>query len=284
MENINISVIHTGNFKLDGGAMFGVVPKQLWNKWVPADEWNLCNWAMRCLLVEDGDKKILIDTGIGSKQSEKFFSHYHLNGNDSLENSLQNVGVKFSEITDVILTHLHFDHCGGAVVRSAENHLIPAFPNAKYWVTELQWKHALNPNPREKASFLTENFIPLQEHGLINFAHHEQFISEHVQIYVVDGHTKGMICPIIKENKTVFYGADLFPSAAHIPVNYVMGYDIEPLITMQERAKVLQKAIENNWIVFFEHDAEFEASTIALNEKGAFYAHHKTQLSILLDN
>ncbi|MCX6176708.1 MAG: MBL fold metallo-hydrolase, partial [Bacteroidetes bacterium] len=231
--------IHTGNFKLDGGAMFGVVPKVIWNKLVPANENNLCNWSMRCLLVEIEDRKILIDTGIGNKQSEKFYGHYDLNGEDSLMGSLSSHGISADQITDVLLTHLHFDHCGGAIIRDAES-LIPQFPNAVYHLTESHWNHANNPNDRERASFLPENFLPLKELGLLNFVKEGDMIADCIEIKVFNGHTFGMIAPIIHWGATkLMYMADLIPAAAHIPVNYVMGYDIQPLITMEEKKSLL---------------------------------------------
>lgn len=269
---MKIHSISTGNFKLDGGAMFGVVPKSIWNRLNPADENNLCNWAMRCLLVEDGDRRILIDTGIGNKQSEKFYGYYYLNGTDSLIQSIENTGNTVDSITDVILTHLHFDHCGGAVKRDSEQ-LIPAFPNATYYLTEAHWNHANNPNPREKASFLPENFVPLKEHGVLQFVNDGDKIGNFITLKVVGGHTVSMICPYIETPEIkLFYGADLFPSAAHIPVNYVMGYDIEPLITMQERAKCNKWAVENGVYYFYEHDVKIACSAVVVNERGQYSA------------
>lgn len=269
---MKIHSISTGNFKLDGGAMFGVVPKSIWNRLNPADENNLCNWAMRCLLVEDGDRRILIDTGIGNKQSEKFYGYYYLNGTDSLIQSIENTGNTVEGITDVILTHLHFDHCGGAVKRYGEQ-LIPAFPNATYYLTEAHWNHANNPNPREKASFLSENFVPLKEHGVLQFVNDGDKIGNFITLKVVGGHTVSMICPYIETPEIkLFYGADLFPSAAHIPVNYVMGYDIEPLITMQERAKYNKWAVENGVYYFYEHDVNIACSAVTVNDRGQYAA------------
>ncbi len=264
--------IHTGNFKLDGGAMFGVVPKVIWNKLVPANENNLCNWSMRCLLVEIEDRKILIDTGIGNKQSEKFYGHYDLNGEDSLMGSLTSNGISADQITDVLLTHLHFDHCGGAIIKR-DDALLPQFPNAIYHLTESHWNHANNPNDRERASFLPENFMLLKELGLLNFVNEGDMIADCIEIKVFNGHTFGMIAPIIHWGATkLMYMADLIPAAAHIPVNYVMGYDIQPLITMEEKKSLLPwLESEQIWLVF-EHDASFCRAQVQQNDRGQFKA------------
>jgi len=264
--------IHTGNFKLDGGAMFGVVPKVIWNKLVPANENNLCNWSMRCLLVEIEDRKILIDTGIGSKQSEKFYGHYDLNGDNSLMGSLASNGISADQITDVLLTHLHFDHCGGAIIKQ-DDALLPQFPNAIYHLTESHWNHANNPNDRERASFLPENFMLLKELGLLNFINEGDMIADCIEIKVFNGHTFGMIAPIIHWGATkLMYMADLIPAAAHIPVNYVMGYDIQPLITMEEKKSLLPwLESEQIWLVF-EHDAIFCRAQVQQNDRGHFKA------------
>jgi glyoxylase-like metal-dependent hydrolase (beta-lactamase superfamily II) len=264
--------IHTGNFKLDGGAMFGVVPKVIWNKLVPANENNLCNWSMRCLLVEIEDRKILIDTGIGNKQSEKFYGHYDLNGDDSLMGSLASNGISADQITDVLLTHLHFDHCGGAIIKQ-DDALLPQFPNAIYHLTESHWNHANNPNDRERASFLPENFMLLKELGLLNFVNEGDMIADCIEIKVFNGHTFGMIAPIIHWGATkLMYMADLIPAAAHIPVNYVMGYDIQPLITMEEKKSLLPwLELEQIWLVF-EHDASFCRAQVQQNDRGQFKA------------
>jgi glyoxylase-like metal-dependent hydrolase (beta-lactamase superfamily II) len=264
--------IHTGNFKLDGGAMFGVVPKVIWNKLVPANENNLCNWSMRCLLVEIEDRKILIDTGIGNKQSEKFYGHYDLNGEDSLMGSLTSNGISADQITDVLLTHLHFDHCGGAIIKQ-DDALLPQFPNAIYHLTESHWNHANNPNDRERASFLPENFLLLKELGLLNFVNEGDMIADCIEIKVFNGHTFGMIAPIIHWGSIkLMYMADLIPAAAHIPVNYVMGYDIQPLITMEEKKSLLPwLELEQIWLVF-EHDASFCRAQVQQNDRGQFKA------------
>ena len=281
---MELFTINTGYFKLDGGAMFGVVPKSIWNKLNPADDNNMCNWAMRCLLIVSGNRRILIDTGIGNKQSEKFFGHYYLNGAESLDLSLNIAGFERSDITDVILTHLHFDHVGGAVAwNEAKNGYIPAFPNATYHVSEQHFKHALAPNPREKASFLPENFVPLQEHNKLNFVRQDEELFQQVFCRFVNGHTVSMLCPEIHiNNKVVFYGADLFPSAAHIPVNYVMAYDIEPLKSMEERAYWNKKMADGNWLLFLEHDNAIECTQVAVNERGVYQSGQKGMLASLL--
>ena len=241
---MNLHVINTGYFKLDGGAMFGVVPKTLWQKTNPADENNMCTWAMRCLLIENGKQLILIDTGIGNKQDEKFFSHYYLHGDDSLEKSLKAKGFSRDDITDVFLTHLHFDHCGGAIEwNSAKDKFLPAFKNANYWSNQRHWQWATEPNAREKASFLKENILPIKESGQLKFidrtTDYTKNIFENVDVLFVDGHTDSMMIPHIHHHgKTICYMADLLPSAGHIPLPYVMGYDTRPLITMGEKSKV----------------------------------------------
>ncbi len=264
--------VDTGYFKLDGGAMFGVVPKVIWNKLNPADDNNLCTWAMRCMLIEDGEQKILIDTGMGNKQSEKFFSYYYPHGDGELMKSIQQLGFSAEDITDVILTHLHFDHCGGAVIKKDEK-LIPAFPNAIYWSTAKHWDWAMNPNSREKASFLKENFVPLQEHGQLKFIDENEngitAFSSNIDILFAYGHTQSMMLPLIKyKEKTVCYMADLIPSSSHIPLPYVMGYDMFPMTTLIEKEKFLKKACEENYVLFFEHDPVGECCTVELTEKG----------------
>jgi glyoxylase-like metal-dependent hydrolase (beta-lactamase superfamily II) len=267
---MNITSIDTGFFKLDGGAMFGVVPKVIWQNLNPADENNLCNWAMRCLLIEDGNRLILIDTGIGDKQNDKFFSYYYLNGKDSLKNSLNKAGVDFKDITDVILTHLHFDHCGGAVKWNKQRDgYEPTFPIATYWSHKAHWEHALNPNIREKPSFLKENILPIQESGQLKFLGDDLMITENVSALITSGHTEKMICPKIKiGDKTLVYMADLMPSSAHIPPSYVMSYDIRPLEVMAEKDQFLTEAANLNHILFFEHDNTFECATVGHTEKG----------------
>jgi glyoxylase-like metal-dependent hydrolase (beta-lactamase superfamily II) len=266
---MKLHVINTGYFKLDGGAMFGVVPKSIWHKLNPADENNLCSWAMRSLLIEDGDQLILIDNGLGDKQSEKFFSHYHLHGEDSLAKSLHQAGFQESDITDMFLTHLHFDHCGGGVKRAGEL-LVPTFPKANYWSNEDHWKWATQPNAREKASFLAENIQPMQESEQLCFVSQEgtsPFSS--MDILFVDGHTDKQMLPKIRyKDKTIVFMADLLPSVAHIPLPYVMGYDTRPLLTMEEKAAFLTEAADNGYILFFEHDPMHECCTVMHTEKG----------------
>ena len=281
---MKIHIIHSGNFKLDGGAMFGVVPKSIWNKLNPSDENNMCNWAMRCLLIETDNRLVLIDTGIGNKQSDKFYSHYSLNGDYSLTKSLNDAGFKASDITDVLLTHLHFDHCGGAVVRNLDETLSLAFPNATYHLTESHWKHANNPNPREKASFLIENFELIGASGKLNFVNDGDILANCIEVKVFEGHTLGMVAPLIHldNGRKVLYAADLYPSAAHIPANYVMSYDIQPLISMNERITMNELAYNDQIIFFYEHDVAVEASLVGKNEKGQFHAVNPGKLANLI--
>ena len=269
--------INTGYFKLDGGAMFGVVPKSIWNKINPADENNLCYWALRCLLIEDGNRLVLVDNGNGDKQDAKFFSHYHLHGDDTLEKSLAKYGFTKDDITDVFLTHLHFDHCGGSIKRDGEK-LVPNFTNATYWSNEEHWQWATEPNEREKASFLKENILPIQESGKLKFievakGNNDKLgstkFSENIAVRFVNGHTQAMMLPQISYNgKIVVFVADLLPSAGHIPLPYVMGYDMFPLTTLYEKKSFLKEALENNYILFFEHDPKHECCTVNQTERG----------------
>jgi glyoxylase-like metal-dependent hydrolase (beta-lactamase superfamily II) len=269
---MNLHIIHSGLFKLDGGAMFGVVPKSLWTRTNPSDENNMCTWAMRCLLIEDGDRLILIDNGMGDKQDEKFFSHFHMHGDYSLQSSLKTAGFSFDDITDVFLTHLHFDHCGGGVRwKDREKGLTETvFPHATYWTNADHWKWATEPNPREKASFLRENLMPMQDSGqlkMINTTNKSPF--SQFDILYVDGHTDKMMIPHIKhKGNTIVFAADLLPSTGHIPLPYVMSYDTRPLLTMEEKAQFLQKAVKDQYIIFFEHDAAHECCTLKMTEKG----------------
>ncbi|MCR8557127.1 MBL fold metallo-hydrolase [Mucilaginibacter sp. BJC16-A38] len=267
---MNLHTINTGFFKLDGGAMFGVVPKTIWQKTNPADENNLCTWAMRCLLIEDEGKLILVDTGIGNKQDEKFFSHYYLHGDATLDKSLAALGFHRSDITDVFLTHLHFDHVGGAVVRENEK-LLPAFKNATYWSNPQHWDWAVNPNEREKASFLKDNILPIQESGQLKFIPAEDGVkfTENVNIRFVYGHTDAMMLPLINyKGKQILYMADLLPSTGHIPLPYVMAYDMFPLKTLNEKKLFLNEAVEKNYILYLEHDPINECCTLQQTEKG----------------
>jgi len=267
---MTLHTIDTGLFKLDGGAMFGVVPKAIWQKTNPADANNLCTWAMRCLLIENDDKLTLIDTGIGNKQDEKFFSHYYLHGNDSMEKSLAVLGFQSSDITDVFLTHLHFDHVGGAIIREGEK-LSPAFKNAYYWSNEKHWQWATEPNQREKASFLKENILPIQESGQLKFVEEQENIrfQNNVNISFAHGHTDAMMLPKINyKGKTIVYMADLLPSVGHLPLPYVMAYDMFPLKTLTEKQAFLEEAVNNNYILFLEHDPVNECCTLQRTEKG----------------
>jgi glyoxylase-like metal-dependent hydrolase (beta-lactamase superfamily II) len=267
---MKLHTIETGFFKLDGGAMFGVVPKVIWNKTNPADENNLCTWAMRCLLIEDGNRLILVDNGIGDKQDAKFLSHYYLHGDDSLDKSLAKIGFNKNDITDVFLTHLHFDHCGGSVIRENDK-LIPAFKNATYWSNQQHWDWAVTPNAREKASFLKENILPIQESGQLQFIPTEDGISftDDIKIRFAYGHTDAMMLPQISyKGKTLVYMADLLPSVGHIPLPYVMAYDMFPLKTLNEKSLFLKEAQENNYILMLEHDAFNECCTLQMTEKG----------------
>ena len=270
--------VETGKFKLDGGAMFGVVPKSIWNKSNPADENNLCTWALRCLVIKEGDRTILIDTGMGDKQDAKFFSHYQPHETIALADTLKKINIRIEEITDVLLTHLHFDHVGGAITKLNDK-LVTTFPNASYWISEPQWNLALHPNRREKASFLTENIMPIKESGQLKLITLPPFQSstslqeikftEAISCLVVHGHTEAMLLPKIKMgNETIVFMADLLPSTGHIPLPYVMGYDMQPLITLEEKEKFLTTALKENYILFFEHDAVNECCRLIATEKG----------------
>ena len=272
---MKIYPIEAGNFKLDGGAMFGVVPKTIWNKTNPADNNNLIDIAARCMLIEDGNRLILIDTGMGNKQSEKFFGYYSLWGDFTLDGSLARYGFHRDDVTDVFMTHLHFDHCGGSVNWNAtKTGYEVAFKNAKFWTNDNHWEWATKPNAREKASFLSENILPMQESGHLNFIKRLEGdfgISEELGfgIFYVDGHTEKMMIPHIQyQDKTIVFCADLIPTAGHLPLPYVMGYDTRPLLTMPEKAKFLNAAAENNYFLWLEHDAHNEIITVENTEKG----------------
>jgi len=267
---MKLYTIDTGYFKLDGGAMFGVVPKTIWHKLNPPDEKNLCTWAMRCLLIEDGKQLILIDCGLGNKQDEKFFSYYEPHGGASLERSIKQLDYSFDDITDVLLSHLHFDHCGGAIKRNSSGTLEPAFKNATYWSNAEHWEWATKPNAREKASFLKENILPIQESGQLRFAENGSTeLNPNIVLKTVSGHTESMFIPHIKAgDKTIVYCADLFPSMAHIPLPYVMAYDTRPLLTLDEKKGFLQEAIANNYYLFFEHDRTVELCSLQQTERG----------------
>ncbi|MDX6745312.1 MBL fold metallo-hydrolase [Polaribacter sp. PL03] len=262
--------IETGNFKLDGGAMFGVVPKTIWQKTNPADSNNLIDMSMRCMLIEDGDRLILIDTGLGSKQSDKFFGYYYLFGDFSLESSLKKHGFHRDDITDVFLTHLHFDHCGGVIEWNSQKTMLqPAFKNAKFWSNDNHWKWATEPNAREKASFLKENINPIKESGQLNFIHRNSLEQIGFNVLFMDGHTEKQMLPKLNyQGKTIVFMADLLPTVGHIPLPYVMGYDTRPLLTIKEKAAFLNEAADNNYYLFLEHDAFNELCTVVHTEKG----------------
>jgi glyoxylase-like metal-dependent hydrolase (beta-lactamase superfamily II) len=266
---MKLYTINTGNFKLDGGAMFGVVPKSMWNKLNPADENNMCTWALRCLLIEDGGRLMLVDNGIGDKQDAKFMGHYYLHGDDTLDKSLAKHGFNRDDITDVFLTHLHFDHCGGSIKKEGEK-FVPAFKNAIYWSNERHWNWATAPNEREKASFLKENILPIQESGQLKFVENSlnNFIGN-IEIVHAFGHTDAMMLPKIQyKGKSIVFMADLLPSAAHIPIPFIMGYDMFPLTTLIEKKSFLKEAQENDYVLFFEHDPLIECCSLQLTEKG----------------
>ena len=265
--------IECGNFKLDGGAMFGVVPKMLWQKTNPADKNNLVEVSSRSLLVETGNRLVLIDAGMGNKQSKKFFSYYNRWGDFSLEKSLKEKGFHRDEITDVFLTHLHFDHCGGAIIKNQKGNLIPAFKNATYWSHKKHWEWANNPNSREKASFLSENIRPIKESGQLTLLEGDEFIMENsplgFDVIVVNGHTEKQMLPLISyKNRTIVFTADLIPTVGHLPLAYVMSYDTRPLISLEEKNRFLKLAYEKKFLLFMEHDPFHELINLRQTEKG----------------
>jgi len=265
---MKLYAIETGHFKLDGGAMFGVVPKALWQKTNPADAQNRIEMAARSLLIEDGNRLILIDTGMGNKQSDKFFGHYGLWGDHSLDRSLKTHGFHRDDITDVFFTHLHFDHCGGAIVRNPKGFYEPAFKNARFWSHKDHWKWATEPNVREKASFLPENILPIEESGQLNLldSHH---IPLGFDVLLVDGHTEKQMLPLLKyKGKRILFAADLIPTAGHLPVPYVMGYDTRPLLSLQEKEKILGDAVKEDTLLFLEHDPHHMLISLIQTEKG----------------
>jgi glyoxylase-like metal-dependent hydrolase (beta-lactamase superfamily II) len=278
---MNLYTINTGYFKLDGGAMFGVVPKSLWKTVNPPDENNMCSWALRCLLIEDGKRLILVDNGMGNKQDPKFFSYYYLHGDDTLDKSLSKYGFHRDDITDVFLTHLHFDHCGGSIMKENDK-LVPAFKNATYWSNESHWNWATNPNDREKASFLKENILPIEQSGRLKFIEHDPkddaangdklsraSFANGIDVIFVNGHTESMMLPAIGyKEKTIVFMADLLPSQGHIPIPYVMAYDMFPLTTLHEKKSFLKEAFTNDYILFFEHDPQYECCSLQQTERG----------------
>ena len=270
---MNLYTVNAGNFKLDGGAMFGAVPKKIWNKTNPADQNNLIDIAARCLLIEDDKRLILIDSGMGNKQSEKFFSYYSLWGEDTLERSIKNVGFSIDDVTDVFFTHLHFDHCGGAIKRSGSG-FEPVFKNAIYWTNKKHWDWAINPNKRDVASFLKENLLPIEETGSLNFiatpCDQFSFVDElGFEVFYADGHTEKQMLPIIShKGQKIAFAGDLIPTAGHVPLPYVMGYDVRPLTTLKEKDLFLNYAADNNVLLFLEHDSVNEAVSLKRTEKG----------------
>ncbi|MDG1763222.1 MAG: MBL fold metallo-hydrolase [Flavobacteriaceae bacterium] len=271
--------IEAGNFKLDGGAMFGVVPKTLWERTNPADEKNRIEMAARCLLVENGDQLILIDTGMGNKQEDSFFHHYGLWGNYTLEHSLAKAGFHADDITDVFFTHLHFDHCGGAVNKTSSGNLVPAFKNALFWVHKSHWDWAIRPNAREKASFLIENIAPLKESGQLRFIEDPgPFISKTpfpFSIQLINGHTEKQMLPLLKyKGHSILYAADLIPTVGHLPVPYVMGYDTRPLLSLQEKELILKQLFEKEALIFLQHDPHHELISLQNTEKGVRMRNH----------
>jgi glyoxylase-like metal-dependent hydrolase (beta-lactamase superfamily II) len=262
--------IETGNLKLDGGAMFGVVPKALWSKVYPADENNLCNWAMRCLLAVDGDRKILIDDGIGDKQHWDFLKHYYLNGEETLHSSLKKLSFTVDDITDVILTHMHFDHCGGSIKwNKGRTSYELTFPNATYWASRLQYEEAIHPNHRESASYLKENILPIEESGHLRLIETEGEILPGIHVKLFSGHTDGQVIPHIQyKGRTVVFMADLLPSVAHIPLPWIMSYDNRPVETLKDKERFFKDAVEHDYILFFEHDLYHECCTLQMTEKG----------------
>ncbi len=252
-KKMKVEIVLTSNFKVDGGAMFGVIPKSMWNKVYPADENNLCNLANRCLLIDTGERRVLIDAGIGNKHDEKFLSHIYVNGEGELLSSLQTLGYKPEDITDVVFTHLHWDHCAGATYYSENrSNILLTFPNAIHWASKKQWEWAMNPNPREKAAFQKENLLPIAESGKLQLIERNVELYQGIELRLSDGHTMGMISIIIRANeKTIALPADLIPTAAHIPLPWISAYDIQPLLLLKEKESLLNEAVEHNWILFF---------------------------------
>lgn len=265
---MEVELVNTGYFKLDGGAMFGVVPKSLWSRTNPADENNLCSWAMRSLIIKEGNRSFVVDNGMGDKQSEKFFGFYYLHGDDSLAKGLKKADLDFNEVTDAFLTHLHFDHCGGGVKREGDK-LVPTFANATYWSNKDHWKWATEPNPREKASFLKENILPMQESGQLDFVNTGNEDRLPFDIIFVDGHTDKQMLPKFQyKGRTLVFVADLLPSVGHIPLPYVMGYDTRPLLTMEEKFAFLNEAADNGYVLVFQHDPVNECCTVKHTDRG----------------
>lgn len=276
---VKVDIIDTGRFKLDGGAMFGVVPKSMWSKLNPPDDNNMCSWALRCLLVRDGLRNIIIDTGIGSKQDEKFMSHFYPENIINFESVLNELGLRCEDITDVLQTHLHFDHVGGTLSKNTKGEIIPTFPNAKVWTNEFHYKWAIDPNERERASFLKENILPLKELGLLHFIDIQQGIafSDHIHLDFVYGHTGAMMIPTItleNENKIIFC-ADLLASHCHVGLPYIMAYDVQPLITLKEKSALFEKALDGKTFLFLEHDKDYAMISLIRNDHGKVIINEK---------
>jgi len=266
---LKLHSFNIANFKVDGGAMFGIVPKLIWSNYIKADEDNLIPLALRSLLIETDGRIILIDNGIGDKQGKKFLNRLNIFGGEGLEGGLAKGGYSLADITDVILTHLHFDHCGGSISKNSDGKLFPTFPNAKYWVSKTQWENAMSPNPREADSFLSENLLPMQEAGVLMFVEHAGEFCSGVELRMVDGHTPGQIIPLITlGGKTLIFGADLFPTIAHIPVKYNMAYDLEVTKTMEEKAAYLNEFAGTGAVFFFEHDTKSECGLLSKTDRG----------------
>ncbi len=283
---MKLHIIETGKFKLDGGAMFGVVPKRMWEKLHPADEYNLCTWQMRCLLVEDGDRKILIDTGIGNKQDERFRKHFYPHDENNFGSELAKIGLTKDDITDVFLTHFHFDHIGGALEYDPSGKIVPVFPNATYWSNEVHYDWAYNTNPREAASFLKDNFVPLKDMGILKFIDVQEGIqfSDNIRISFVNGHTEAMMIPYLglPSGNTLIYCADLIPSHHHIALPYIMAYDMKPLETLKEKQTLHEKAEDGKHFLFFEHDLDVACGAISKNEQGRVGFGGKVELASIL--
>ncbi len=283
---MKLHILETGKFKLDGGAMFGVVPKRMWNKLNPSDADNLCTWQMRCLLVEDGDRKILIDTGVGNKQDSRFKSHFYPHDEITFDDALSQIGLSRTDITDVLLTHFHFDHVGGALELNLEGKVVPTFPNATYWTNEVHYEWAYHPNAREAASFLKENFVPLKDMGILKMMDVQEGISfsDNISLSFVYGHTEAMMIPYITlpSGNTLVYCADLIPSHHHVQLPYIMAYDMKPLESLKEKQILHERATDGKHFLFFEHDLDVACGSIIKNESGRVVFGNSVELSSII--